>query len=82
MTKSAFDKNVKQPLAAGENQGRDFDLVDNAEDLDFLRGLYPKLSTDQLLELKERLDGYFEVALEASLERYPKDSVDDSKMSF
>lgn len=41
MTNSAFDKSVKQPLATGDNMDRDFDLVDSAEDLDFLRGLYP-----------------------------------------
>ena len=77
MSSSAFNKGLKQPLAARRNPGRDFDLVDNAETLDFLRSLYPSLTNDQLLELKERLDGYFEVALESFLELHPRDGIDD-----
>lgn len=54
---------------------------DQANDLEFLRGLYPELNNDKLLEVKERLDGYFEVVLQVFLEKYPKGSIDDSPKS-
>jgi hypothetical protein len=61
---------------------RHIDLTeDRADDLEFLRGLYPDLNNDKLLEVKERLDGYFEVVLQVFLEKYPKGSIDDSLKS-
>jgi hypothetical protein len=58
-------------------RSRHFDLATHhAEDLQFLRGLYPELNDDRLLELKERLDGYFDVVLETFLEKYSKDNID------
>lgn len=61
-----------QPLGLAEDQ---------AEDVEFLRGLYPGLNNDKLLEVRERLDGYFEVVLQVFLEKYPKGSIDDSLKS-
>jgi hypothetical protein len=81
MSDTASKDDCRQFFAARRNRGRDFDLVDDAEDLDFLRGVYPKLSNDQLLELKERLDGYFEVALEVFLESHPGGTVDDDHVN-
>jgi len=40
---------------------------DNEKELELLKSLYPELTPDQLLEVKERLDGYFEVALQIFL---------------
>jgi hypothetical protein len=81
MCGTASKDDRRQSFSARRNPGRDFDLVDNAEDLDFLRGVYPKLSNDQLLELKERLDGYFEVALEVFIESHPRGTVDDDHVN-
>jgi hypothetical protein len=47
-------------------------------ELSLLRSLYPELNNDQLLEVKERLDGYFEVVLETFLEKYSKPRIDDT----
>lgn len=53
----------------------------HAEELEFLHGLYPELNTAQLLEVKERLDGYFDVILETFLESYANRSVDDDAVN-
>src|SRR6478752_8141269 len=63
MSDAALDKHAIQIRANG-NPGKDFDLEkDETGDLDFLRGLYPGFTNDEILELKERLDGYFDIAL-------------------
>ena len=58
----------------------DFSLIVDAEqhasELALLRSLYPALTSDQLLEAKERLDGYFEVVFETFLDRCSKGDID------
>lgn len=73
---SLQQENIQFP--AIQKPDRDFDLdEDEISDLDFLRGLYPELTSDQLLEVKERLDGYFDIALETFLEKQRQSSVDE-----
>jgi hypothetical protein len=44
--------------------------MDQAEqELELLKTLYPGLPPEQLLDVKERLDGYFEIVLETYQER-------------
>lgn len=49
----------------------------NVDALDLLREIYPELNHDQLIEAKERLDGYFDVVLETFLESGAKANIDD-----
>ncbi len=53
----------------------------HASELSLLRSLYPTLNNDQLLEIKERLDGYFEVVFETFLEKHSKENVDGALKS-
>ena len=53
---------MNQPRT-GRRERSDFD------GLAILKELYPELTADQLLETKERLDGYFNVVLKIFLER-------------
>jgi hypothetical protein len=53
-------------------------LQQHSEKLELLRRLYPELNNDQLLEVKERLDGYFEVVLEVFLAKSSQNSIDGS----
>jgi hypothetical protein len=59
----------------------DFSVINNEEqyasELALLRSLYPALTNDQLLEAKERLDGYFQVVFETFLDRYSECDIDD-----
>jgi hypothetical protein len=52
------------------------DAQQHALEWDLLRSLYPELTNDQLLEVKERLDGYFEVVFETFLDRHSKGDID------
>lgn len=77
MSGTALDKREMEILSPGNPDG-DFDLdEDEISDLDFLRGLYPRLTNDQILELKERLDGYFDVALKIFLRKQNKTHIDE-----
>lgn len=67
-----------QHYQTGKRLARYFDAATEASELNLLRDLYPELNSDQLLEAKERLDGYFEVALEVFLQRFSKDKIDDA----
>ena len=73
--------NSKRSPANFKNQRTDEQiesLPHHSEKLELLRKLYPELNNDQLLEVKERLDGYFEVVLEVFLAKSSKDSIDGS----
>jgi hypothetical protein len=59
-----------------KNPGRHFDLADETKELELLRSLYPELSNDELLAVKERLDGYFEVVLSLFLKRFSNKNID------
>jgi hypothetical protein len=77
----ALEQRSMQSSVDDNNPRLNFDLEDETGDLDFLRGLYPGLTNDRLLEVKERLDGYFDIALEAFLEKTKQSSVDDLQQS-
>lgn len=67
---SSFNTNDKSHKT-GNKLTRPFDLAVENQELELLRTLYPELSSDQLLAVKERLDGYFAVVLEVLAERFP-----------
>jgi hypothetical protein len=50
-------------------------LDNNSEEIAILRDLYPELNPDQLLEAKERLDGYFEVVISILKRSHPEDQL-------
>ena len=50
-------------------------LNDNSDEIAILRDLYPELDSDQLLETKERLDGYFEVVLSILKRSHPEEQL-------
>ena len=81
MRNPALQTDRKNIVSVGINPAHDFDSSEDPDDIGFLRRLYPMLSNDRLLETKERLDGYFGVALEAFLERLGEGNIDDDKMN-